>query len=154
MRHCGAAMLSNPEPLAQPLPHAVQPRLASVTGPAVRSPPAATVERTLGRRLVALGGALRQRCWVTRPAEGPLPMGRAGPRMSSARRRTLRAVATGASRGRTARPLARRGVAPWLRSCACRSGAREDHIGRCKAQEGLRFLPHGGPARMRGSSQP
>ena len=33
-------------------------------------------------------------------------------------------------------------------------GAREDRIGWCKAQEGLRFLPHVGPARMRVSSQP
>jgi len=33
-------------------------------------------------------------------------------------------------------------------------GAREDRIGRCKAQGGLRFLPYVSPVRMRWSSQP
>ena len=57
-------MTSNPESMVQQVPHEVHTRLTDVTGPAARLETAAPVERTLFRRLLALGAALG---WDTRP---------------------------------------------------------------------------------------
>jgi hypothetical protein len=64
-------MTSNPEPIVQQLQHEFQNLLAYVTGPDARAQDAYTVERTLFRRLLALGAALLRLFFVTRAALRP-----------------------------------------------------------------------------------
>lgn len=64
-------MTSNPEAIVQHLQHEVHNLLAYVTGPEARSQTTSTVERTLLRRLLALGAALVRLFFVTRAAVRP-----------------------------------------------------------------------------------
>ena len=64
-------MTSNPEPIVQQLQCEFQNLLAYVTGSDARVQTASTVERTLFRRLLALGKALWRRFFVTRATTRP-----------------------------------------------------------------------------------
>jgi len=78
-------MTSNPDPLVQPLEHAVQHLLPDVTGPEAPAQTASTVELTWCRRLLACGALRRRRFCVTRAARrpaAPVP-GPAGTRLTS-----------------------------------------------------------------------
>ena len=64
-------MTANRESMVQHVPPEVQTRLTDVTGPAARLETAAPVERTLFRRLLALGAALWRLFLVTRAVVRP-----------------------------------------------------------------------------------
>jgi len=64
-------MASNAEQTVHQIPHDCQNLMASVTGPEAHAHTAYEVERTLFRRLVALGAALLRLCFVTRAALRP-----------------------------------------------------------------------------------
>src|SRR5437764_13848689 len=64
-------MTSNSEPIVQQVRHDFQTLLDYVTSPEARSQTAYEVERTLFRRLLALGAALLRLFFVTRAAVRP-----------------------------------------------------------------------------------